>query len=125
MALIDERAGLNVTIDDVSDAAGVSARALQLTFRRHLGVTPMGYARRVRVSHAHRDLEVAAPGAGASVTRIAMDWGFANPSRFASYYRAAYGRPPHETLRSRRGVTVPSSTRLIDRAAPPSLDADD
>jgi len=101
MAVIEARAGLNLTIDDVANAVGVSPRALQLTFRRHLGVTPMGYARHVRMSHAHHDLEAAAAEAGGSVTRIAMDWGFANPSRFASYYRAAYGRPPYETLRSR------------------------
>jgi transcriptional regulator GlxA family with amidase domain len=98
-ALIDARAGLELTIDDLADAVGVSPRALQLTFRRHLNVTPMGYARRVRIAHAHDELAAAGPGAGASVTRIALDWGFANPSRFASYYRAAYGRAPHETLR--------------------------
>lgn len=96
--LIDTRAGLDLTIDDVAEAVGVSPRALQLTFRKHLDVTPMGYARGVRVAHAHDELRAAMPGAGVSVTRIALDWGFLNPSRFASYYRAAYGRSPHETL---------------------------
>jgi transcriptional regulator GlxA family with amidase domain len=96
--LIDTRAGLDLTIDDVAEAVGVSPRALQLTFRKHLGLTPMGYARRVRVAHAHDELRAAMPGAGVSVTRIALDWGFLNPSRFASYYREAYGRSPRETL---------------------------
>lgn len=59
----------------------------------------MGYARQVRIANAHRELVAAGPDGGASVTRIALDWGFANPSRFAAYYREAYGRPPHATLR--------------------------
>jgi len=97
-ALIEEKDGLGITIGEIAQSAGVSPRALQLTFRRHLGVTPTGYMRQVRITHAHRELEEAAPGDGVTVTRIALDWGFANPSRFAAYYRSAYGHAPHETL---------------------------
>jgi len=99
-AYIDARHGLGLTIDDVAGAAGVTCRALQLTFRRHLGLTPTAYMRQVRLARAHRELEQAVPGDGTTVTRIALDWGFASPSRFAAYYRSTYGRPPHETLRS-------------------------
>jgi AraC-like DNA-binding protein len=33
------------------------------------------------------------------VTQVAARWGFASPSRFARYYRAAYGVTPSRTLR--------------------------
>jgi AraC-like DNA-binding protein len=36
-----------------------------------------------------------------SVTAVAYRWGFPSPSRFAAYYRAAYGVPPGDTLRRR------------------------
>ena len=34
-----------------------------------------------------------------SVTAVSYQWGFASPSRFAAYYRDAYGVPPSRTLR--------------------------
>lgn len=35
-----------------------------------------------------------------TVTAVAYRWGFTSPSRFAVYYRQAYGIPPGRTLRS-------------------------
>jgi AraC-like DNA-binding protein len=34
------------------------------------------------------------------VTAVSYQWGFASPSRFATYYRGAYGVSPSHTLRS-------------------------
>jgi AraC-like DNA-binding protein len=58
----------------------------------------MNYLRRVRLEGAHRDLQKASPGPE-SVTAIAYRWGFSSPSRFAAYYRGAYGVLPSHTLR--------------------------
>lgn len=80
-------------------AAGVSPRALQLAFRRHLNTTPLAYLRRIRLELAHRDLSSAVPGAHTTVTAVALRWGFASKSRFAREYRAAYGQLPDSTLR--------------------------
>jgi transcriptional regulator GlxA family with amidase domain len=71
-----------------------------MAFRRHLDTTPMAYLRRVRLQHAHQQLQHADGQDGQTVTRVALDWGFASASRFAAYYRAAYGRAPSETLTS-------------------------
>jgi len=36
--------------------------------------------------------------AGATVAEVARGWGFADPGRFADYYRARYGVSPSRTL---------------------------
>jgi transcriptional regulator GlxA family with amidase domain len=84
---------------EIAAAAGVTIRAVQLAFRRHLDTTPLGYLRRVRLDYAHRQLAAADPQ-HESVTAVAYRWGFANSSRFAAYYRQAYGVLPSHTLRN-------------------------
>jgi AraC-like DNA-binding protein len=96
---VDDNAQRDISIADIADAAHVTIRAVQLAFRRHLGTTPTAYLRQVRLGHAHRDL-VAADPARQTVTAIACRWGFSSPSRFAVYYRHAYGVLPAHTLRA-------------------------
>ncbi|MDR7275897.1 AraC family transcriptional regulator [Catenuloplanes atrovinosus] len=98
VAYIDEHAAEPVTSEDIAAAAGVSVRAVQAGFRRHLDITPMGYLRRVRLERAHRDLRAADPTTGATVAAVARGWGFTDLSRFAADYRAAFGRLPRHTL---------------------------
>lgn len=98
-AYIEEHAHEDISSADIAAAACVTIRAVQLAFRRHLGTSPMGYLRRVRLDRAHRELMDADPGLE-SVTTVAYRWGFGNPSRFAAYYREAYGVPPSQTLQS-------------------------
>ncbi|MEU6847120.1 helix-turn-helix transcriptional regulator [Streptomyces sp. NPDC046716] len=97
-AYIDDQAHSDIGLADIADAAQVTPRALQYAFRRHLGTTPMTYLRRVRLAHAHTALKAADPVTGATVTRIAAQWGFLHTSRFSAAYRAAYGRSPRDTL---------------------------
>jgi AraC-like DNA-binding protein len=99
IAFIEAYPDRDITVADIARAAFVTPRALQLAFRRHLDTTPTAYLRKVRLHHAHQDLLAAVPGDGATVAGIAGAWGFAKPSRFAEYYRAAYGRSPVESLR--------------------------
>jgi hypothetical protein len=75
-----------------------SATPSSLAFRRHLDTTPLGYLRRVRLEHAHRQLTAADP-ARESVTAVAYRWGFSSPPQFTARYRAAYGIAPSHTLR--------------------------
>jgi AraC-like DNA-binding protein len=100
MAFIDDNAGRPVTVDDIAGAARVGPRALQSGFRRHLGLTPMGYLRQVRLGHAHRDLRDADPTAGTTVAAVARRWGWASPTQFAAVYRRAHGQNPGRTLRT-------------------------
>lgn len=99
IAFIEANPDRDITLVDIARAASVTTRAVQLAFRRHLNTTPMAYLRRVRLHHAHQQLEDSTPDDGLTVTRVALDWGFPNPSRFAALYRAAYGRLPSHSLR--------------------------
>jgi AraC-like DNA-binding protein len=100
VAFIDENAGRPLTVSAIAEAAGVTPRALQYGFARHLDESPMTYLGRVRLERAHGELLAADPAEGATVSAIARRWGYAKPGNFAARYRAAYGRPPGETLRS-------------------------
>jgi AraC-like DNA-binding protein len=100
IAHIDARAGAPVTLTEIADAVGLSPRALQEAFRRHLDTTPMAYLRRARLERAHRDLRTADPAGATTVAAIARRWGYTNPGRFSVDYRAAYGQPPSHTLRT-------------------------
>jgi AraC-like DNA-binding protein len=100
IGFIEENADRDISSADIAAASHVTIRALQLTFRRHLDTTPMTYLRRVRLHRAHRELREADPSGGATVTGVALRWGFSSPSRFALAYRGAFGVPPSHTLRS-------------------------
>jgi AraC-like DNA-binding protein len=94
IAYIDAHAGEPVTLADIAAAVGTTARAVQAGFCRHLGTTPMGYLRWVRLDGAHRDLQAADPTSGATVAAIAARWGFRPMGRFTSFYQEQYGALP-------------------------------
>ena len=98
VAFIDEHAEQPLTVTQVAAAAGISARALQTAFRRHLDTTPLAHLRTVRLAHAHRELQAADPADGTTVAAIAHRWGFGNLGRFAQDYRITYGQLPSRTL---------------------------
>ncbi|PKI89364.1 AraC family transcriptional regulator [Actinomycetales bacterium SN12] len=96
LAYIDDNAHRPITVDDVAEAAHISTRGLQYSFRRNLDTTPTEYLRKVRLEGAHRDLRNSA--GDESVAQVARRWGFGNSSRFNSVYRQTYGRNAKETL---------------------------
>lgn len=98
MDYIHEHAHEAVTAPDIARAACVSMRALQAGFQEELDMSPMSYLRNVRLDRAHADL-LAAP-ANASVSEVAMRWGFAHLGRFAEQYRRKFGVLPSETART-------------------------
>ena len=106
VAFIEDHADRDITVADIAGAANVTIRTVQYAFRRHLATSPTAYLRRVRLAHAHRDLLAADPTTGATVTRIAADWGFLHPGRFARYHRTVYGCSPYRTLHHDAAVPV-------------------
>ncbi|MEU6211576.1 AraC family transcriptional regulator [Streptomyces sp. NPDC047023] len=99
-AFIESHPLAEIGLADMAAAAGVTPRALQYAFRRHLGTTPTAHLRRVRLALAHEEL-IAADPARDTVTAVAHRWGFHHQSRFAAAYRAAYGVLPRDTLAGR------------------------
>ncbi len=88
-----------ISVAELSDAAGVTARSLNNAFRRYLGVSPNQYilarrlnsAREVLLSNAHSTDLI-------DVTTVALSQDFYHLSRFAQHYRRLFGELPSETL---------------------------
>lgn len=85
------------TASELAAVAGVSLRSLQESFREHVGASPMGYLRTVRLLGAHDALQAADPSE-TTVTTVAHAWGFGHVSRFAEQYRRRFGESPSATL---------------------------
>ncbi|MFG1930641.1 helix-turn-helix transcriptional regulator [Mycobacterium sp. NPDC048908] len=98
VAFVDENFHRDIGVCDIAHAVHVTPRTVQLMFRRHLGTTPMGYLRRVRLDRAHHELIDADPTA-ATVSEIAARWGFGHAGRFSARYQKTYGCAPSVTLR--------------------------
>lgn len=96
---IDANAWRDISIKEIADAAGVTTRAVQLSFRRHLDTTPTAYLRGVRLEYVH-DALVATDPDRTTVSEVAGRWGFCNFGRFAAQYRSRFGELPGQTLRT-------------------------
>lgn len=95
------RAHEQLTVADIADAAGMSVRRLQATFRTHVGTAPIEYIKRVRLAGVHADLKRIADGTvNETITDAALRWGFTHLGRFSGIYRAEYGQLPSQTARS-------------------------
>lgn len=90
----------DVTIQDLVDVSGASARSIFATFKRTRGYTPMAYLKKVRLKTARTMLLEAAHGA--SVTAICFACNFTNPGHFARDYKLEFGELPSQTLQRRK-----------------------
>lgn len=81
-----------LTQEELADAACISLRQLQRTFRNHLNTSPSAYYKNLRLVEASRLL---AQG-GFSVTQITFACGFKSQSHFAKVFREKYGVTPSE-----------------------------
>ena len=92
--------GRAFTAAELAGIAGVGVRVLQESFRRHLGMPPLTYLRRLRLDGVHAELSRGDPS-HVSVSEVAYRWGFTHLGRFAGAYRTRFGVPPSQTLRDR------------------------
>ncbi|MHB2166566.1 helix-turn-helix domain-containing protein [Alsobacter sp. R-9] len=90
----------DVSLEAMGREAGVSLRAAQMLFRRHLDTTITGYLRGLRLTAARERL--GAPSTGDTVTSVALDCGFSHLGEFAAAYKAAFGERPSQTLQAGR-----------------------
>lgn len=98
--LMEEEPQAPLNVADLATSCGVSPRALQLGFQRHVGLSPMAYLRDVRLRRA--DAELRGPAPHDTVALVARRWGFVHLGRFAASYEARFGQPPSQTLRAAR-----------------------
>ncbi|MDH2050240.1 AraC family transcriptional regulator [Achromobacter marplatensis] len=90
----------DVALADIAQRSGYSLRSLELIFRRSVGMTPSRWFMTARLNGALRDMLT--QGQALSVSEIAGKWGFRHMSRFAQYFRQAFGESPRDTLRRAR-----------------------
>ncbi|RDK09058.1 AraC family transcriptional regulator [Cupriavidus lacunae] len=88
-----------LTLEQIAAHCGVSARTLQLGFRKSKNTTPMEYLRLLRLHGARADLQRARQEKG-MVSAIALRHGFTHLSLFSREYRREFGELPSQTLRA-------------------------
>jgi AraC family transcriptional regulator len=92
IAQIEARAGQELSLADLSEAAGLSPFHLVRTFKRTTGVTPYRFLLRTRIRNAIEMLrDTAAP-----VTSIAYNTGFGDLSNFINAFRREVGCSPRQ-----------------------------
>jgi transcriptional regulator GlxA family with amidase domain len=91
------RAAEPITLSELSNLSGMSARAIQARFRAHYGCTPMAFLRVRRLELARQMLDAQEN----PVMEVALSCGFSHVGRFSAAYRKQFGESPSQT-RSRR-----------------------
>lgn len=89
-----------ITLADIVEVSGIPGRTLFKHFQDWKGVSPMRYLRNARFQRVREALRRAPPDA--SVTEIALSWGFAHMGRFAVEYRKRFGESPSDTIKRQR-----------------------
>ncbi len=107
IAYIEENANKPLTVTDIASTVGVTARALQKSFQRHMEQTPAEYIRNLRLGRVHQALQKA--DGSQNVTEILLHHGVTSFGHFGRSYKQHYGVTPCETLR-RTGATQLVST---------------
>ena len=79
-------------------AAGFDPSTVRRAFRRHLGTTFLGAARRLRVERGRNCI-----AAGSSVITAQLEAGFGSSSGFRSAVKRAFGRPPAQIRQTSYG----------------------
>lgn len=89
-----------IRLGAVARHCGLSLRSLQTGFQRDVGLSPSQWLRMQRLDRVHAVLANAAPGT-ASVTAVALQWGFVHLGDFAAQFKDRFGRKPSEVLAKR------------------------
>lgn len=89
-----------IRIADIAIAAGLSVRALQIAFKRHMGCSPVHYLISRRLDRVHT---VLATQNVAAIAPLALSKGFSHMSDFSRRYRDRFGHSPSHDLSRRRG----------------------
>ncbi|WP_055714629.1 AraC family transcriptional regulator [Streptomyces torulosus] len=100
--IIEARAAEPLTVADIAAEVHVSVRVLQDGFRRYVGCSPTEQLRETRLRGANAALLEADPET-ATVTSVAVRWGFLHMGRFSMEYGRRFGETPSATLRRAPG----------------------
>ena len=105
---IDEHLAEPISAADLADAANLSRSQFHVFFKKHMGESPMGYIRRVRLERARQLLATT----DRPVYAVAEAVGFTNPFHFSRAFKFLVGMSPSEY---RRQVWSGSQASAIGR----------
>lgn len=95
---IEDNVHRDLTLSDLVEVSGMSARTLYSSFSQAHGTGPMAYLKRTKLGRCREDLLAANPEEE-FVGDIAANWGFYHLSSFARDYRREFGELPSESLK--------------------------
>ncbi len=95
---IEDNVHRDLTLSDLVEVSGMSARTLYSGFSQAHGTGPMAYLKRTKLGRCREDLLAANPEEE-FVGDIAGNWGFYHLSSFARDYRREFGELPSESLK--------------------------
>ncbi len=98
VSFIQDNIQRDLTLSNLVEVSGMSARTLYSGFHEGFGIGPMAYLKQVKLNRCREDLLSADP-ANCLVGDIAAIWGFFHLSSFAQVYRKEFGELPSETLK--------------------------
>ena len=94
-AYLDTQYDHTISLDELSQIAGLSKYHLLRTFTRQKGITPYGYLETVRVGKAKKLLESGVPPADAALMA-----GFTDQSHFSNFFKRLIGLTPKQYMRA-------------------------
>ena len=97
LAFLHQHIEKPITIDQITEHAGVSRRWLEYAFRDVLGETPYQYLRRQRLALARRLL---AEEPASKVYSVAQQAGFSSAKQLAIAFQQDFGMSPREYRKS-------------------------
>lgn len=92
---MDERGAVPVHVSEICSQLHVSRRTLHRVFHEVLGIGPVAFLRHRRLCAVHTVLR--APEEIRTISDIALQHGFQNLGRFASYYHQLFSEYPSDT----------------------------
>lgn len=93
LAFIHKSFAEPLSLADISNAADISERECMRCFQKTIQISPVQYLLKCRMM---RGAELLTGDRGKSISEIAMNCGFDNPSNFAKLFRRYYNCTPRE-----------------------------
>ena len=112
---VREHLDQRLTVDDLADRAGMSARHFTRAFIAETGISPSKAVERLRIEAAKARVQASAE----SIEQVAAITGFRDPERMRRAFIRAFGQPPQALRRASRSATGTKAvlSRISERSA--------
>lgn len=104
LAFIESNLAQPIMVEDVANAAMVSVRTLQQTFKENTGTTISNYIRACRLDHIHQELTEPQHSTPPNVSQLGARWGIAHAGRLSRWYKERFGVTPSQTIAAREAT---------------------